>query len=109
MADHHPLTAKIIANKLIFEGIAHYFHLLVLLSCTVGYLSLYSDVNILKYLPIFLVLLCGTGLHMIVETQYRYNYVMIPFLLVIAARGICNGFIRAVPPKSTQISSLSGD
>lgn len=109
VADHHPLTAKILDNKLIFEGIAHYFHLLVLLSCTVGYLSLYSDVNILKYLPIFLVLLCGTGLHMIVETQYRYNYVMIPFLLVIAARGICNGFIRAVPPNSTQISSLSGD
>lgn len=103
-----PLTSEIISNKLLFEGIAHYFHLLILLFCTVGYLSLFSDIDILKYSPILLVLFFGTGFHMILETQYRYNYVMIPFLLIIAAKGICSIYIPA-PPRSVQIPPIPGE
>ncbi|MDY0041855.1 MAG: glycosyltransferase family 39 protein [Desulforhabdus sp.] len=86
----NPLTSKILSYRLFFEGIAHYFHLLILLFATMGYLALYSDIKVLKYSPIFFMLVFGTGLHMILETQYRYNYVMIPFLSIIAAKGICS-------------------
>lgn len=89
LADNR-LTSRIVSHEGFLGGVSQYFHLLIILLSAIGCLKLFYDRDILKYSPILLLVLSGTGLHSILETQGRYSYVMFIFLLIIAAKGICS-------------------
>jgi hypothetical protein len=97
LADNR-LTSRIVSHEGFLGGVAQYFHLLILLLSAFGCLKLFYDRDILKYSPILLLVLFGTGLHSILETQGRYSYVMFIFLLIIASKGICS--LNSVNPST---------
>jgi 4-amino-4-deoxy-L-arabinose transferase-like glycosyltransferase len=102
--DNNRLTANIVSHQGFLGGIAHYFHLMILLLCAAGCLKPFDHSDIMRYSAILFVILFGTALHSIFETQGRYSYVMFLFVLIIAAKGVCS--LAALHPLARNASAF---